>query len=140
LLSHVMSLLFPLRRAFSTSVRCSYRTKKIPEDVVANTSATQKRTRGRPKNIEGVKPKPVPQDVSPSTANRRRKIRRGPISLPDNRLDLPPHSQWINYFPTSGIALRGRISLANPETAALVADSFVPEGSKGKVIIEAYPG
>jgi transcription factor 1 len=38
------------------------------------------------------------------------------------------------------MALKSRISIANPETAALVADSFVPGGSRDKVIIEAYPG
>lgn len=125
-----MSFPFLLRRAFSTSIRCSYRTKDIPEDIVANTLATtQQSKRGRPKNIQdnGEKPK----------VDRRR---RKSVSLPVNRLDLPPPSQWIDYFPTGGIALKGRISLANPETAALVADSFVPNGSRDKVIIEAYPG
>ncbi|KAG2750325.1 S-adenosyl-L-methionine-dependent methyltransferase [Suillus brevipes Sb2] len=38
------------------------------------------------------------------------------------------------------MALKSRISIANPETAALVANSFVPSGSRDKVIVEAYPG
>ncbi|KAG2108048.1 uncharacterized protein F5147DRAFT_577351, partial [Suillus discolor] len=56
------------------------------------------------------------------------------------RIDLPPRSTWRNYFSTTGMAFKSRISIANPETAALVADSFVPSGSKDKVIVEAYLG
>ncbi|OJA09178.1 hypothetical protein AZE42_00675 [Rhizopogon vesiculosus] len=135
-----MSSPFLLRRAFSTSIRCSYRTKKIPEDIIANTLTTHEK-RGLPKNIqdiEEIKPQAESQSALTPKVDRRRK--RGKVALPDNRLDLPPLSKWIDYFPTTGIALKGRISLANPETAALVADSFVPNGSRDKVIIEAYPG
>ncbi|KAG2153724.1 uncharacterized protein EDB93DRAFT_1066309, partial [Suillus bovinus] len=50
------------------------------------------------------------------------------------RFDLAPRSQWRNYFPTSGMAFKSRISIANTETAALVADSFVPSGSRDEVV------
>ncbi|KAG0700711.1 S-adenosyl-L-methionine-dependent methyltransferase, partial [Suillus ampliporus] len=131
-----MSLSFLLRRPFSTSIRCPYRIKNIPEDIVENASTTQPRKGGRPKDIQGI------EDIKPkaSKAVRKPKARKGNISLPVNRLDLPPRSEWRNYFPTGGMTLKNRISIANPETAALVADSFVPSGSRNKVIIEAYPG
>lgn len=133
---HAMS--FPvLRRAFSTSIRCSYKTKNIPEEIVTSTLTTPQRKRGRPKIIQDSEAKTELQTALTPKVDRRRKIRR---DLPDNTLDLPPPSQWTDYFPTGGLALKGRISLANPDTAALVADSFVPSGSRDKVIIEAYPG
>ncbi|KAJ8596602.1 S-adenosyl-L-methionine-dependent methyltransferase [Rhizopogon salebrosus TDB-379] len=137
-----MSFPFTLRRAFSTSIRCSYKTKNIPEDILASTLNTQPRKRGRPKNIQGVgeiAPKAEPRSSSISKVDRRRRA-KNKLSLPADRLELPPLSQWLDYFPTGGMALKGRISIANPDTAALVADSFVPHGSRDKVIVEAYPG
>jgi len=139
-----MQMSFPfLLRTFSTSIRCHYRTKKIPEDIVANALTTQPRKRGRPKNtqdVQEIKPNAESQSASTSKAVRKPTVRKGNISLPVNRLDLPPLSEWRNYFPTGGMTLKSRISIANPETAALVADSFVPNGSRDKIIIEAYPG
>jgi mitochondrial transcription factor 1 len=139
---HAMSFPFTLRRAFSTSIRCSYKTKNIPEDILASTLNTQPRKRGRPKNIQGVgeiTPKAEPRSPSTSKVDRRRRA-KNKLSLPADRLELPPLLQWLDYFPTGGMALKGRISIANPDTAALVADSFVPHGSRDKVIVEAYPG
>ncbi|KAG2031593.1 S-adenosyl-L-methionine-dependent methyltransferase [Suillus americanus] len=138
-----MSFQFLLRRPFSTSIRRSYRTKNIPEDIVAKALTTQPTRRGRPKDIqsiEDVKPEAEPQSASTSKAVRKPKTRKANIPLPVDRFELPPRSEWRNYFPTSGMAFKSRISIANPETAALVAESFVPSGSRDKVIIEAYPG
>ncbi|KAG1735117.1 S-adenosyl-L-methionine-dependent methyltransferase [Suillus paluster] len=135
-----MSLPFLLRRSFSTSIRCPYKAKHIPEDIVAKALTTQPSRRSRPKDTEDIKSKADPQSASTSKVVRRPRAVKGNISLPVNRLDLPPRSEWRSYFSTGGMTLKSRISIANPETAALVADSFVPSGSRDKVIIEAYPG
>ncbi|KAG1730783.1 S-adenosyl-L-methionine-dependent methyltransferase [Suillus lakei] len=138
-----MSFPFLLQRSFSTSIRCPYRTKNIPENVVAKALTTQPASRGGFKDaqdIQDTKPGTEPRSASTSKAVRKPKARKGNIPLPVNRIDLPPRSEWRNYFPVGGMALKSRISIANPETAALVADSFVPNGSRDKVIIEAYAG
>ncbi|KAG1807691.1 S-adenosyl-L-methionine-dependent methyltransferase [Suillus subaureus] len=138
-----MSFPFLLQRPFSTSIRRSYRIKNIPEDIVAKALTTQPTRRDRSEDIqsiEDIKPEAELQSISTSKAVRKPKTRKANIPLPINRFDLPPRSKWRNYFPTSGMAFKSRISIANPETAALVAESFVPSGSRDKVIIEAYPG
>jgi len=61
-----------------------------------------------------------------------------PPTDPAERIDLPDISLWRNYFSPSHI--KHRISVSNPRTAATLADTFVPFGSKDKVIIEAFPG
>ncbi|KAJ7084366.1 S-adenosyl-L-methionine-dependent methyltransferase [Mycena belliarum] len=53
---------------------------------------------------------------------------------------LPPRPLWRQYFPSSSKPFQHRVSLSNPITAALVADAFVPVGSKDKVVIEIFPG
>lgn len=59
-------------------------------------------------------------------------------SNPDGALALPERSSWQKAFPYS--KSRDRISLNNSATAAAIAEAYVPAGSKGKVIIEAFPG
>jgi transcription factor 1 len=132
-----MSFPLLLRRSFSTSTRCSYRTKNIPEDIIAKTITTQATRRGSSKDI---KPEAEPQSSPAPKAARKPRTRKIGTTLPVDRFNLPPRSTWKNYFPTSGVALKSRISIANPETAAKVANSFVPSGSRDQVIIEAYPG
>ncbi|KAG9312882.1 S-adenosyl-L-methionine-dependent methyltransferase [Chiua virens] len=58
------------------------------------------------------------------------------FSTSAKRCTVPP------VFPTSASAqlVKHHVSLRNPETAAQVADAFVPPGTKDKVIIEAFPG
>ncbi|KAF5376226.1 hypothetical protein D9615_008540 [Tricholomella constricta] len=56
-----------------------------------------------------------------------------------SKLELPPESEWRKYFPPA-LQVNHRVSLRNAETAAKLADAFVPEGSEGKVILEAFPG
>ncbi|KAG6830796.1 hypothetical protein H0H92_014645 [Tricholoma furcatifolium] len=46
---------------------------------------------------------------------------------------------WSKLFK-SVVAVNHRVSIRNPKTAAKIADAFVPEGSKDKIVIEAYPG
>ncbi|KAG6918073.1 hypothetical protein DXG01_016731 [Tephrocybe rancida] len=48
-------------------------------------------------------------------------------------------AEWAKLFKVV-LAVNHRVSLRNPDTAAKIANGFVPEGSEGKVIIEAYPG
>lgn len=53
-------------------------------------------------------------------------------------VELPPLEEWwkLFRFPEK----RKRKTLCNKETAEKMAEVLVPEGSKGKVIIEAWPG
>ena len=69
------------------------------------------------------------------------KVRKPPPILPppEQRVQLPPVSEWKNMFPAIK-PTRGRLSIASEAAAQHVANAFVPEGSKGKTIIEAYPG
>jgi mitochondrial transcription factor 1 len=46
-------------------------------------------------------------------------------------------------FPLGNVAVKERISIRNPHTAATLANAFIGEGSgkgRGKVVIEAFPG
>ena len=53
--------------------------------------------------------------------------------------DLPPLNLWRKHFPLEKSSLH-RSVIRNPDTAAMLADAFVPEGSKDKIIIDACPG
>ncbi|KAJ7287554.1 S-adenosyl-L-methionine-dependent methyltransferase [Mycena rebaudengoi] len=53
---------------------------------------------------------------------------------------LPPHEDWRKHFPTAARIYQNRISLSNPDTAALVANSFVTKKAVAKTIIEIFPG
>ena len=57
----------------------------------------------------------------------------------DQQVNLPPVSEWTKLFPHHNV-VRERVYLRNPTTADVVAEAFVPEGSKGKVIVETFPG
>ncbi|KAG6861468.1 hypothetical protein C0995_016247 [Termitomyces sp. Mi166 len=58
----------------------------------------------------------------------------------ESKLHLPTDpEEWKKLFKV-WIQINHRVSLRNPETAAKIADAFVPEGSRDKVVIEAYPG
>jgi hypothetical protein len=72
--------------------------------------------------------------VSPSKASRR--VGRSP----DSKIDLPPISHWDTCFPQKNSAIRDRVSVRNPKTAAAIAESFVPKGSCAKIVLEAFPG
>ncbi|KAI0695531.1 S-adenosyl-L-methionine-dependent methyltransferase [Cytidiella melzeri] len=59
-------------------------------------------------------------------------------------LTLPPHPEWRSIFSPITAAYRDRVSIANPNTADLVARSFM-EGTSAvagsnKIVIEAFPG
>lgn len=53
--------------------------------------------------------------------------------------DLPPVAEWSEYFPWSA-DVKARASIMNPESAAKVAEAFVPKGSRDKIVVEAFPG
>lgn len=56
---------------------------------------------------------------------------------------LPPLSQWKSIFPVqvhNQVFLRERVSIKNPRSARMIAESFVPNGLRDQVIIEAFPG
>lgn len=53
---------------------------------------------------------------------------------------LPPRPLWKQYFPTTLKPFPYRVTLANPTTAAEVANAFIPENSVDKVVVEIFPG
>ncbi|KAJ7188295.1 S-adenosyl-L-methionine-dependent methyltransferase [Mycena filopes] len=53
---------------------------------------------------------------------------------------LPPRPLWRQYFPATYKGVQHRVSLADADTAAMVADAFVPTGSLDKTVIEIFPG
>ncbi|GLB45068.1 putative class I-like SAM-binding methyltransferase superfamily, rRNA adenine N(6)-methyltransferase family protein [Lyophyllum shimeji] len=62
-----------------------------------------------------------------------------PLTPVTSKLELPPESEWRRHFPPA-VRVNHRVSIRNAETAAKIADAFVPAGSVGKVIVEAFPG
>jgi hypothetical protein len=60
-------------------------------------------------------------------------------ALSVSKLNLPPIDKWRQYFAITE-AQRLRTFLRHPDTAKMVAEAFVPEGSKDLIIIEAAPG
>ena len=48
-----------------------------------------------------------------------------------------PSKRW---FSTATSAVKHNVFIRNSETAAKVAEAFVPAGTKDKVVIEAFPG
>lgn len=57
---------------------------------------------------------------------------------------LPPKDEWRSHFASLATAIRERVSIRNPDTAARIANSFLADKSiaagEGKIIIEAFPG
>ena len=56
-----------------------------------------------------------------------------------SKLELPPIDKWRQYFAINE-GQRLRFFLRNPDTARIVAEALVPEGSKDLIIIEAAAG
>jgi len=52
---------------------------------------------------------------------------------------IPPKELWSKTFPFVFEA-KGRSFVMNPETAKIMAESCVPEGTKDQIILEAFPG
>ncbi|KAJ7783157.1 S-adenosyl-L-methionine-dependent methyltransferase [Mycena metata] len=53
---------------------------------------------------------------------------------------LPPRSLWRQYFPSVSKLFQHRVSLADANTATMVAEAFIPETSRDKTVIEIFPG
>jgi hypothetical protein len=53
---------------------------------------------------------------------------------------LPPFEDWKKTIKHATVQLRDRVSVGNAETAAKLANAFIPEGLKDQVIIESFPG
>ena len=56
-----------------------------------------------------------------------------------SKLELPPIDKWRQYFAINE-GQRLRFFLRNPDTTRMLAEAFVPEGSKDLIIIEAASG
>ncbi|KAF8971134.1 S-adenosyl-L-methionine-dependent methyltransferase [Flammula alnicola] len=95
-----------------------------------------------------------PSEDSPSPSPSRRVRKRAEGAAPStttkakkdieplthtSTLELPPIDEWRKYFALTRESAH-RASVRNPETARMLAEAFVPEGSKDKIIIEASPG
>lgn len=89
-----------------------------------HTSRVRRTTAGAP-------PEPPKRRRSPSSQKRQ-------VESSNDRITLPNYLDWRSVFPPS--KLKDRISVSNPESAAEMAEAFVPKGSLDKVVIEAFPG
>lgn len=78
-----------------------------------------------------------PEMPSPPPPKRTRRRKLEDISA--DKINLPDPLDWRTIFPPGKLG-KERISVSNPDTAAAIAEAFVPEGSKDKVVIEAFPG
>jgi len=94
-----------------------------------------KKAKGTTKALDADKDSPAPKKsrkVGP-------KLSKEPIQYSVN---LPEHLDWyegIGVNPRTKPYL-GRIAVSNRESADKLANAIVPKRSKGKVIVEAYPG
>ncbi|KAI0371169.1 S-adenosyl-L-methionine-dependent methyltransferase [Pilatotrama ljubarskyi] len=64
-------------------------------------------------------------------------------SAPSTVPPLPPPQEWKTRFPIQNTLRRERSLVSNPDTARLVARSFLPDSASddgGKIVIEAFPG
>lgn len=56
-----------------------------------------------------------------------------------SKVHLPHMDKWRKFFHITK-EVGKRVSLRNPESSKILADAFVPAGSKDRVVIEASPG
>ncbi|KAF9522660.1 S-adenosyl-L-methionine-dependent methyltransferase [Crepidotus variabilis] len=71
-----------------------------------------------------------------------RNSKRGPKIVPTPEVtgwELPDIEKWRLYFPIEKVASR-RANIRNPDTAQMLAEAFVPSGSRDKIIIDVLPG
>ncbi len=78
------------------------------------------------------------------TSCSTRVSRKGIATIASHLPPLPQEEDWRSVIPAPNLTLRTRISTRNPNTAALLADSFINHESVAvngpKTIIEAFPG
>ena len=124
---------FP-RAGLHRGARTFTQSSKQEDEADSEQAVKTKRTR-KTKN-ENPKPKKEKRPVEPK---KGKAPRRGEV-LPDVPPgELPPIELWRKYFLTEKVASH-RSVVRNPETAAMLAETFVPEGSKDKIIIDVSPG
>jgi len=75
--------------------------------------------------------------IIPSRTHRRH---CKPTYASEDKFHLPAEHEWRVAFPTTGAAFKHRVLLRNHESAARVAEAFIPAGCKDKVIVEAFAG
>ncbi|RDB16929.1 Mitochondrial transcription factor 1 [Hypsizygus marmoreus] len=81
---------------------------------------------------------PVQTDVPPPTSQYVYQ-EPPPPSIDPEKVHLPPEHEWRKHFPLY-VSVNHRVSIRHAPTAKKIAEAFVPEGSKDKVIVEAFPG
>ena len=84
----------------------------------------------------------VDGDGTPKPKTRRRIAQlteEDEAAMKVSKLNLPPIDKWRQYFAIME-AQRLRFFLRNPDTAQMLAEAFVPEGSKDLIVIEAAAG
>ncbi|KAL1717384.1 S-adenosyl-L-methionine-dependent methyltransferase [Schizophyllum commune] len=143
--------------AYSTKAAAhetTYTPGAVTRDVLDGDIVKPKRTR-RPRK-KATEDSPDAPDASTSTPKRsprqrtavRRKLQATTdemetIAVKDedwqSRVTLPPVEEWNEIFP-SHYSVTTRLTLHNANTAREIAEAYIPEGSDGKTIIEAYPG
>lgn len=69
----------------------------------------------------------------------RRKSELTDEELNVSKLKLPPIDKWRQYFAIME-GQRLRFFLRNPDTARILAEAFIPEGSKDLIVVEAAAG
>ena len=120
----------------------SQKRQRKTKEIDPNAPVVEKRKAGRPKKIT-VDKKIKVKDASPPNARKpgrltyATRLKNAPIFPPG--WDLPPLDEWRSYFPVSKDTLAKAV-VRKPESAALMAEAFVPEGSRDKIIIDASPG
>jgi len=129
-------LLEAFPRAGLHGARTFTQSSKQEDDAGSEQAVKTKRT--RKVKDENKKPKPK-KEKKPAKPKVGKAPRRGEV-LPDVPPgELPPIDLWRKYFLFEKVATH-RSVIRNPETAAMLAETFVPEGSKDKIIIDVSPG
>ncbi|KAL1682758.1 hypothetical protein EV122DRAFT_203130 [Schizophyllum commune] len=132
----------------------TYTPGAVTRDVLEGDIVKPKRTRRpRKKATEDSQDAPEASSSTPKRSPRQRTaVRRKlhattdemeTIAVKDedwqSRVTLPPVEEWNEIFP-SHYSVTTRLTLHNANTAREIAEAYIPEGSEGKTIIEAYPG
>ncbi|EIW83015.1 S-adenosyl-L-methionine-dependent methyltransferase, partial [Coniophora puteana RWD-64-598 SS2] len=114
-------------------------------------SASPPKKRGRrpkePQTVNELTTKSGAGKVIHSPAPPRPVASKPAVIIPADKWELPPLETWSDVFPTSGQAstkppmmFADRVTLRDPDTAWGLANAFIPEIARDKVIIEAFPG
>ncbi|KAG6337090.1 hypothetical protein ID866_2001 [Astraeus odoratus] len=135
-----MALSYILRRGFSSTARSCSSAKSLSEKVPSIDKPAEKNIRSRVVKRTTPSPTGVVDSGSITIPSRPRRKQRKPTYTSANKFYLPADCDWGAAFPTAGSIFSNRVSLRNPEAAALVADAFIPDGCKDKVVVEAFPG